>query len=193
MVHFCAVPGCSNRFDHDSQVSYHRLPIRNKPLLKQWIHKIGRANLLLNKSTGICSDHFVNSRGRTLRLDKVPSVKLLVLPTQVALSQPHRHIFRSTLQGRSDKELSVSNVSYCDAAVNTNLTGASLQSLEGQVRQLKERVAQLEHECEDLKVKQSFRLRNISADDIKVRFYTGFSSMAALMVCFNFWGHLSTP
>ena len=53
---------------------------------------------------------------------------------------------------------------------------------------MKERVAQLEHECEGLKAKQPFRLRNISADDTKVRFYTGFSSMAALMVCFNFLG-----
>ena len=52
---------------------------------------------------------------------------------------------------------------------------------------MKERVAQLEHECEGLKARQPFKLRNISADDIKVRFYTGFSSMAALMVCFNFF------
>ena len=123
-----------------------------------------------------------------LRLDEVPSLKLPVLPTQVAPSQPRRQILRSTPREPSDKEFSLADVSYCDAATNTDLTGASLESLEGQVRQLKERVAQLEHECEGLKAKQPFRLRNISADDTKVRFYTGFSSMAALMVCFNFLG-----
>ena len=133
MVHFCAVPGCSNRSDRDSQVSYHRLPLRNKLLLKQYVHKIGRRNLPLNESTCICSDHFVNSRGRMLRLDEVPSLKLPVLPTQVVTSQPRRQILRSTLpEPSADKELSVSNVSYGDAATN-DLTGADLESLEGQV------------------------------------------------------------
>ena len=184
MVHFCAVPGCSNRSGRDSQVSYHRLPIRNKPLLKQWIHKIDRGNLQLNESTHVCSDHFVNSKGRMLRLDEVPSLKLPVMPTQVVPLQS----LRSTLPEPSDKELSISNVSYGDAATNTDLTGADLEPLEGQVCQLKEIVAQLKHKCEGLKAKQPFRLRNIDADDIKVRFYTGFLSMAALMVCFNILG-----
>ena len=188
MVHFYAVPGCSNHSDRDSQVSYHCLPLRNKPLLKQWIHKIGRRNLPLNESTCVCSDHFINSRGRMLRLDEVPSLKLPVLPTQIVPLQPRRQLLRSTLPEPSDKELSVSNVSNGDAATNTDLTGADLESLEGQVCQLKEIVVQLEHECKNLKAKQPFRLRNIGADDIKVKFYTGFSLMAALMVCFNFLG-----
>ena len=64
----------------------------------------------------------------------------------------------------------------------------NLELHEGNVRQLKKRVAQLQHECEDLNAKQPLRLRNISDDDGKVRFYTGFSAMAALMVCFNFLG-----
>ena len=157
MIHFCAVLGCSNRSDRDSQVSYHCLPLRNKPLLKQWIHKIGRRNLLLNESTCVCSDHFVKSWGRMLRLDEVPSLKLPVLPTQFVPSQPRKQILRSTLpEPSADKELSVSNVSYDDAATKTDLTGTDLELLEGQVCQLKENVVQFEHECEDLKAKQPY-------------------------------------
>ena len=60
-----------------------------------------------------------------------------------------------------------------------------VESLEGEVHELRDRVAQSERECADLKIKQPFRLRNISDDDNKVRLYTGYSSMAALMVYFN--------
>ena len=41
MVNFCAVLGCSNRSDRDTNVSYHRLPINKPALLKQWIHNSG--------------------------------------------------------------------------------------------------------------------------------------------------------
>ena len=53
---------------------------------------------------------------------------------------------------------------------------------------MKLRVQQLEEECIELKEKQHFHLKNISNDDNKVRFYTGFATMSALMVCFNFLG-----
>ena len=63
MVHFCAVPGCSNRYGKDTLVSFYALPLKNKRLLKIWIHKIGRKDLPINSSTRICSDHFVNAAG----------------------------------------------------------------------------------------------------------------------------------
>ena len=67
MVHFCTVPGCSNRSDREMQLSFHRLP-RDKKVLKQWVHKIGRAQIAISESTRVCSEHFVNSRGRKLVL-----------------------------------------------------------------------------------------------------------------------------
>ena len=39
-----------------------------------------------------------------------------------------------------------------------------------------------------LKEKQHFRLKNIGDDDNNVRFYTGFATLSALMVCYNFLG-----
>ena len=78
-------------------------------------------------------------------------------------------------------------VRYKDASVNAELTGADLELLENQLREPEEKLQELE-ECADLKGKQHFRLSSIRHDDSIVRFYTGFGTFSALMVCFNFLG-----
>ena len=88
MPQFCCVPGYSNRLDCETNLSFHRLPLKRKVILKKWIHKIGRKNLPLNDKTHVCSEHFVDSRGWMLRWDEVPSLKLPSLPTQVTYSTP---------------------------------------------------------------------------------------------------------
>ena len=72
------------------------------------------------------SDNFVHSRGRMLRSDIVPSLKLPVLPTQAALSRPCRLLTWSPLPEPSNIELSISDVSYGDAAANTDLTSVDV-------------------------------------------------------------------
>ena len=44
-MHFCVVPGCNNSSTNRRDLSFHRLPLKNKALLKLWVHKIGRRNL----------------------------------------------------------------------------------------------------------------------------------------------------
>ena len=85
MVCFCCVPGCSNRSDKESYLSYFGLPLKDKKLLKQWVHVIRRKNLLLNSNTKICSEHFVNAHGRQLYPSEVPS--LLLLTTSMTQSR----------------------------------------------------------------------------------------------------------
>ena len=84
MVHVCCVPCCSSRSDRERNLSYFGLPFQDKKLLKQWIHRIGRANLPLNRSTRICSRHFIKAEGRKLCQDEVPSENLPVLSTQLS-------------------------------------------------------------------------------------------------------------
>ena len=76
MVHFCCVPGCSNRSNRDTAISYFGLPLKNKSLLRVWIHEIGRENLPLNNNTRICSSHFVSAAKRKLRPDEYPTMNL---------------------------------------------------------------------------------------------------------------------
>ena len=90
MVHFCVVPGCSNKSDRDTHLSFHRLPLKNKSLLKIWIHKIGRKNLPLNKNSCVCSEHFPGGR-RLLVNDEYPTLKLPKLSTQVVHCQVRDH------------------------------------------------------------------------------------------------------
>ena len=187
MVHFCAVPGCSNRSDRETHLIFHRLPLKNKKLLKQWIHKIGRAHLPINESTRICCEHFVNSKGRLLRSDEVHSQKLPVLPTRV-LSPPRRRPIVRITPPESSKSQLLAGTEYKEVGVNTDLTGADIHFLERELSERKESVQQLNNECMDLKEKQHLRLKGIGDDDNKVRFYTGFATLSALMVCFNFLG-----
>ena len=87
MVHFCCVPGCSNRSSRERHLSYFALTLKNKKLLRNWIHKIGRMKLPINASTRVCSDHFLNATGCRLHPDEYPSVKLPVLSTTVSTTQ----------------------------------------------------------------------------------------------------------
>ena len=93
-VCFCCVPGCSNNSvkkpcSNDSVkkpgLTFHRLLLKNKKLLKVWIHKIGQKNLPVNDNTWVCSEHFVNSAGRWVRKDVFPSLNLPVLPTSMTM------------------------------------------------------------------------------------------------------------
>ena len=81
MTHSCCVPGCSNRSDRETGLSYFKLPLNRKAILKQWIHVIRRINLPINGSTCVCSIHFVNAAGCLLRPDEVPSLHLPVRST----------------------------------------------------------------------------------------------------------------
>ena len=56
------------------------------------------------------------------------------------------------------------------------------------VDDLKEKLKQSEQECEVEIENQRFQTSHISGNDAKVRFYTGFSTFSALLVCFNFLG-----
>ena len=83
-------PGCTNRSDRESYLSYFSLPLTGKPLLKQWIHSIGHKNLPINTNTLVCSIHFVNATGRRLRPDEVATLYMPVLSTSVSLSAPRK-------------------------------------------------------------------------------------------------------
>ena len=57
-----------------------------------------------------------------------------------------------------------------DAAVNTDLTMADFLELENQLCEMKEDLSQLKSKCHKLQ----FRNEDISDDDNKIKFYTGF-------------------
>lgn len=41
--------------------SFHRFPLKNPPLLKQWLHNMRRKGFTPTKNHVLCSDHFTES------------------------------------------------------------------------------------------------------------------------------------
>ena len=149
MVHLCAVPGCSNRSDRESNLSYHRLPLKNRKVLKIWIHKFGMKNLPLTESTRVCSEHFVNLR--TLRSDQIPTLKLPTLPTTVTPNPLRRPLVRRVLPEHTNKSDFDADVRYAEVGVNTDLTFADIDSLEREISEVKDQLQQSKRECEATK------------------------------------------
>ena len=183
MVHVCVVPGCSNRSDRETHLSFHCLPLKNKKLLKVWIHKIGRKNLLNNNSR-VCSTHFSNAVNRVLRPDEVPTINLpnVTTPVRKRKSPVKRLFVDSGVENEN-----ISSDSECEEATTpTNSVHAATQTLDTLYS-----YAQLQDEITVLlqKVASSlFRLSNIEHDDRKVQFYTGFPNYRTLKACYDFLG-----
>ena len=129
---------------------------------------------------------------RKLRPDEYPTLKLPLLAAQVSVPPPRRELVRHDLPVKKRKcygEVETSSdILYCDAQTNTELTWLEIEDMEEELHATKKEIEEYKAECSILKQKQHLRLSNVQEDDEKVRFYTGFSSYAALMVCFNFLG-----
>ena len=81
MVHFYAVPGCSDCSSADTLISHYALPLKSKKLLKDLgTYKIGRRKLPINANT---NNHFVNAAGHRLWPDEYPIVNIPLLSTTV--------------------------------------------------------------------------------------------------------------
>ena len=83
MPHFCCAGECENSSDQRKDLSFHGLPLEDKPLLSLWISKMHRnPNYFnVNEHTKICSAHFVSedfinpeARKRRLKRNVVPSI-----------------------------------------------------------------------------------------------------------------------
>ena len=196
MVHVCVVPGCSNRSSRETNLSYYHLPLKNKKLLKVWVHKIRRNNLPLNTNSHVCSIHFENARGRRLRPDEYPIAHLpLVSATQGRkrksptkrtqfMQVDHSEDCHDSSGHDSDDELEPKTN---EVEVQTMESSTNLLLLQNQIAELKSK----------LDVSQ-FRLSNIANNSQKVQYYTGFSNYVTFEIfyqslgpsvnCLNYWG-----
>lgn len=56
-------------------MSFHRLLLKNKKLLKVLVHKIRLKNLPLNNNTCVCSEDFFDLTNRRLQPDEISVIK----------------------------------------------------------------------------------------------------------------------
>ena len=191
MVHCCCVIDCSSRSNRETHLSFFSLPLKNKRLLKHWIHVIRRKNLPLNRHTRICSRHFVNTKKRHLYPNEVPS---LFLPdASFCLSRNQRKPPRdqsavlhddleavSTELGTAKDDLD----SDGDSKVTRDVSAQTDMKEVEEVTILRQKFVDLERKLEETK----FRLSNIKNDENMVTFYTGFPSYSTLKSVNDFLG-----
>ena len=122
MVNTCVVPGCSGRSGKGKKLTFQLLPLSNNSLLKRWIHQIGRKNLPVNRNSRVCNNHFIDSVGRRLSPDEVPTENLPTLPTKVSQSRVRRPLVNKPLRrDQIESEVpDVVNVGVVTMDVGTN-------------------------------------------------------------------------
>ena len=87
-------------------------------------------------STRICSEHFINSKGRKLWPDELPTLKLPLLLTQVSVPSPYRELICHDFSAKKRKcngEMESEIVAYCDTQTNTELTLCKIEDMEKQI------------------------------------------------------------
>ena len=164
-------------------------------MLKQWIHAIGRKNLSVNAHIRICSEHFVNAKGRSLRPDEIPSVKI---PSRTRSGQKR---CRKPPKDRSSKVIAGASSAddylrepMPDTEADPVTRDASVQTekvLSVEERALLDRINELELEIKEIdrqRSKQKFRIMNIKDDDSQVLYYTGFKSYDVFKAFFDYLG-----
>ena len=114
----------------DYSHTYHCLPLNSQPLMRVWIHKIGRSNLSLKSNTRVCSDHIVNSRGCKLRADEYPTLRLpKLLTSRTSPKMRKAPTTRSTNKGEQSFHVSECNVDGSILAIlNTLEAGVQVGS-----------------------------------------------------------------
>ena len=167
MGHTCCVPGCnSGKSDTAcSSISFFRLPLKNKPLLRRWIANIGKKTL--SAGSRICSLHFVSGKkeGEELPVLNLPKPPLYETPSK--RKQPFE---RCVVQSLSHTE----QLEPKDPVV-----------------ELQDRVAELERRVQGLQFKLQqtvFSVERFMGNDKKLHFYTGFSLQEHFEACFKFLG-----
>ena len=165
MGHSCVVPGCNSKSYRDSDLSFFRLPLRNKTLLRKWLTTIGKKRL--PESSRICSLHFKN--GKNKGKNEISTINL---------SKPVVHLNQLALKSRTQHQPYIEQPNKVLVSVNTD-------------DNWDERVLELEAKvnCLETQLKQAtFSISRIINDDDKVRFYTGFPSRKHFVSCFKYLG-----
>ena len=119
MVHCCCIPGCS---DSERHLSFFGLPLKNKAILKLWIHRIGQKVASQSQYMRNCSEYFEGATKRWLLSDEYHSLRLSILATSVMRIQrnlPKEHTFAELLWADNSVNVMDDPV-YKDALMQAN-------------------------------------------------------------------------
>lgn len=172
---FCCVPKCAVSGKFNSIVSFHNIP-KDETLRKLWMRNVRRENLVVKKTTTVCSRHFVSTdviQGgrRHLREGAVPVLFAWNDYSLPAASVWERRRPRPEDEGIEKENMDVELLLQChdyDAKPEPSALDIAYEKIEAQQLLIEE----LQNRLEEVTLKQSFGLERFSASDDDIRFYT---------------------
>jgi hypothetical protein len=96
---YCCVPGCGNKSTDPRclNLTFYRLPITNKDLLKLWIHNLNLNEEYLPDHYRVCSDHFDSNSFR----QSTWASKRCILPGAAPIKFQFSHINQNETNPRN--------------------------------------------------------------------------------------------
>ena len=166
---FCCVPQCEMSGRFNSIVSFHHFP-KDEKVRQVWIRNVRRANLVIKRTTTVCSRHFVSTDvidggRRRLKEGAVP-----MLFTWNGYSLPAARPGVCERAQRPEDSMDVDVLLQCHDYAKPELSALDMacEKIEAQQQVIEE----LRKRVEEVTLKQSFALERFSASDDDIRFYT---------------------
>ncbi|XP_061634198.1 DNA transposase THAP9 [Phyllopteryx taeniolatus] len=185
---FCCVPQCSMSGKFNSAVSFHHFP-KNENLRKIWTRNVRRENLVIKRTTTVCSRHFmptdvIQGGRRRLKEGAVP-----VLFAWNDYSQPEVRPSVRERTERPEEEAIEENETNVDLLLrchdyNARPEVSDLDTAQKIIEAQQLAIEELRKRLEEVTLKQSFGLERFLASDDDIRLYTRFASYRHLQA---FW------
>uniref|UniRef100_A0A8D8VVF6 THAP domain-containing protein 4 n=1 Tax=Cacopsylla melanoneura TaxID=428564 RepID=A0A8D8VVF6_9HEMI len=135
MVISCSAFKCTNRqiplqkrSGNEREIHFHRFPVKNKQLLKKWIHATKRINWKPTIYSFLCSDHFLphdykmlGTKKLTLHEDSVPSVFDFPEHLKKKKKSPRRELEQQHISN----EPTLCPSEYCEQTMSTPVPSSS--------------------------------------------------------------------
>ena len=173
---FCCVPQCAMSGKFNSTVSFHHFP-KEETIRKIWIRNVRRDNLVIKRTTTVCSRHFVSTdviQGGRRRL-KEGAVPVLFAWNNYSLPAVRPSVWERTQrpedESTEEEEMDVELLLQChdyDAKPEPSSLDIACEKIEAQQQVIEE----LQKRLAEVTLKQSFGLERFLASDDDIRFYT---------------------
>ena len=199
-MHYCSVPGCSNRSDKVHNISFCRFPAPNSNLCNIWM--INTRIKHVTKNTRVCSEHFEG--GKRDDLDAIPTV----FPWSAKRRKPPMERPLGPVRARKTtlqhiRKAITHDHSYCITTLPSTMLTSLYEIPTSDIPLLSTSDYILSDPSSastpptsnistpptsNIQTHTPFRIENIMHDQHLVHFYTGFADYDALQCCFKFLG-----
>ena len=202
MVRSCAAYGCTNIYNKDSDIRFHKFPLDNTALCKVWVVALRREKFTPTKHSDLCCDHFcptdyvsnsnADSNAR-LKPDAVPSI--FNFPKRLITSKKERKPPTKRQPPVKKKIDQLSSQQQLDPDVESPKPPAKKQKkipspqkikLRRKIKTLKQKLRRREKKIETLNdILRDLKNKNLLSEDIGKIIKQNFSGITKELISFE--------